>query len=49
MDYGRKKTPVARSQPMCAAFQDRASKKLSSLQSGDTFQDANLVRRVARR
>jgi hypothetical protein len=47
MDYGRKKTPVARPHPMCAAFQDRVSKKLSSLQSGDTFQDANLVRRVA--
>jgi hypothetical protein len=49
MDYGRKKTAVARSQPMRAAFQHRKLKKRSSLQSGDTFQDANPAGRVARR
>jgi hypothetical protein len=49
MDYGRKKTAVARSQPIRAAFQHRKSEKRSSLQSGDTFQDANPARRVARR
>jgi len=49
MDYGSKKTAVARSQPMRAAFQHRKSKKRSSLQSGDSFQDANPAGRVARR
>jgi hypothetical protein len=38
MDYGRKKTAVVRPRPMRAAFQDWKSKKLSSLQSGDTRQ-----------
>jgi hypothetical protein len=49
MDYGKKKIAVAGSYPMRAAFHDREPKKLPSLQSGDTFQDANPVGRVARR